>query len=99
MLVTGQGFETHTLQVYGYLFLACVFNFFELNAQNIAFQSDSSGFVAVIGYMIVFYGFFADEFVFQTPISGFDLAGACMIFVVTVGVTVYKLRQKYYTIK
>jgi hypothetical protein len=50
--------------------------------------------VAVIGYMIVLYGFLADELIFESPVTGFDLAGACMIFTVTVGVTIYKLKQK-----
>jgi hypothetical protein len=49
----------------------------------------------VIGYIVVFYGFLADEFVFDTAITGFDLAGAILIFIVTVGVTVHKLRQRY----
>jgi hypothetical protein len=42
--------------------------------------------------MIVFYGFLADEFIFQAPITGFDFAGAICIFFVTVGVTIYKMR-------
>jgi hypothetical protein len=42
--------------------------------------------------MIVFYGFLADEFIFEAPITGYDLAGAICIFVVTVSVTIYKLR-------
>jgi len=66
-----------------------------MNSQNIAFQSDSSGFVAVIGYLIVLYGFLADEFIFDSVITGFDLVGACMILFVTVGVTIYKLKQKF----
>lgn len=31
-MFTGKFLEIHTLQTYGYLLLACVFNFFELNA-------------------------------------------------------------------
>lgn len=46
----------------------------------------------MIGYVVVFYGFFADEFIFHSPMTGYDLAGAFLIFSVTVGVTVYKLR-------
>ena len=98
-LFTGVFLEVHSLQTYGYLFLACMFNFVELNSQNIAFQSDSSGFVSVVGYLVVFYGFLADEFVFKRPIAGLELAGAIMIFTVTVGVTVFKLRQRYISSK
>lgn len=67
-------------------------DFISMNSQNIAFQSDSSGFVAVIGYLIVLYGFLADEFIFDSAITGFDLVGACIILFVTVGVTVFKLK-------
>jgi hypothetical protein len=37
--------------------------------------------------------------IFSNPITGFDLLGAILIFVVTVSVTAYKLRQKLLSIK
>lgn len=92
-LVTGNFLILHDWNTYGYLFVCCFLDFFSINATNIAFQSDSSGFVSIIGYIVVFYGFLADEFIFETPITGLDLAGAVCIFVVTVAVTIYKLRQ------
>jgi len=95
LIITGSVFETHSWSIYGYLLLTCFLDFISMNSQNIAFQSDSSGFVAVIGYLIVLYGFLADEFIFDSVITGFDLVGACMILFVTVGVTVYKLKQKF----
>ena len=49
--------------------------------------------MAVLGYIVILYGFLVDEFIFQAPISGFDLAGAFLILLVTVSVTVTKLRQ------
>ena len=91
----GKVFEVHDWSVYGGLIIMCVLDFVSLNSQNIAFQSDSSGFVAVIGYLIIFYGFLADQFIFSSPITGFDLAGAALILVVTVSVTLYKLKQKF----
>ena len=50
--------------------------------------------MAVIGYIVVLYGYLADIFIFDIEISGFDLVGACLILIVTVSVTVWKLRQK-----
>jgi len=95
MLVSyGSVFEAHSWSAYGGLIMMCILDFVSLNSQNIAFQSDSSGFVAVIGYLIIFYGFLADQFIFDSPITGFDLAGACLILVVTVSVTLYKVKQK-----
>ena len=79
---------------YMWLFLCCCLDFAGVNCQNIAFQSDSSGFVAIIGYIAVFYGFMADEFIFHRPITGFDLAGALLIFSVTIGVALYKVLQQ-----
>jgi len=67
-----------------------------LNAHNIAFQSDSSGFISILGYIVILYGFLADEFIFGTSITGFDLIGAVLIFTVTVSVTIYKLREKLF---
>lgn len=39
------------------------------------------------------YGFLADEFIFHTSITGFDLGGAILIFVVTLGISIYKLKS------
>ena len=47
--------------------------------------------MALLGYIVVVYGFIADEVIFDNSISGQTLAGALTIFVVTVGVTGYKL--------
>ncbi len=65
-----------------------------MNSHNIAFQSDSSGFVSILGYILILYGFLADEFIFGSSITGYDLLGAILIFVVTIGVTIVKLREK-----
>jgi len=95
LILHGSVFEVHEWSAYAGLLSMCILDFVSLNSQNIAFQSDSSGFVAVIGYLIIFYGFLADQFIFDSPITGFDLAGATLILLVTVSVTLYKLKQKF----
>ena len=80
---------------YWYQLAACMADFVLLNSQNIAFQSDSSGFIAVLGYVVIFYGFLADKFIFNTPVTPFDLVGASVIFIVTIIVTIKKLSQKH----
>lgn len=79
---------------FGYLLCCLTCDYVGLNAQNIAFQKDSSGFVAIIGYMIIFYGFLADYFIFGFTINGVQIAAALLILGVTVGTSVYKLKQK-----
>lgn len=89
-------FDYTAREYWWYLFLlGCMCcDFVGLNAQNIAFQNDSSGFVAIIGYMIVFYGFLADYFIFGLLVNSVQMAGALLIFVVNIGTTVYKLKQQ-----
>ena len=93
-LTTGhQLISFHDYSVYGAIFLAWAFDFTRWVTEMVAYQSDSSGFVALLGYIVVVYGFIADEVIFDNSISGQTLAGALTIFVVTVGVTGYKLLQ------
>ena len=74
------------------MFWAALVDFVGINATNLAFQSDSSGFIAVIGYMSVVYSFLVDEFYFDAPISATDVAGALCILIVTVSMVTYKLK-------
>ena len=62
---TGEGLGTHSGWVYIEVFFACCFDFLQLCSQNIAFQNASSGFVSVIGFISVAYGFIADELIFH----------------------------------
>ena len=93
-LFTGQLLSVHDARTHWFLLLTLSVDFFSLNAMNIAFQSDASGFVSVIGYMIVVYGFMSDIFIFKVPLEGRDMAGAVFILAVTVCVTVYKMKNK-----
>jgi drug/metabolite transporter (DMT)-like permease len=83
--------QVHTWQVYAQIVLACILDVAAFNTRNIAFQCDSSSFLAVVGFIAVLYGFLADEFIFKKPIAGYDLLGAIIILVVTLGVSIYKL--------
>jgi drug/metabolite transporter (DMT)-like permease len=62
-------------------------------SQVTAFSCDSSGFVALLGYIIVVYSFLVDEYIFNLPITGLDILGTILIVVVTVTTTVYKVRM------
>ena len=76
-----------------YLFLMCCFDLTAVCTQQLAFQKDSSGFVAIIGYTVVVYGFLADYFIFQVTPTGLQIAAASLILLVNLVTTVIKLRQ------
>ena len=75
------------------MILCCCFDFVSLNSQTIAFQSDSSGFVSLIGYMSVLYAFLFDFFVFHEQISTVEICGALLILTVTIVVSVKKINE------
>ena len=64
-LIVGNSAPIHSAGIYLALFAACCFDFLQLCSMNIAFQNDSSGFVAILGYISVVYGFIADELIFN----------------------------------
>jgi len=92
-LITGNPFRTYSLEQYGTMLLCCCFDFLSINSQTIAYQSDSSGFVSLIGYMSVLYAFLGDYFIFHENISKAELCGAALILCVTVWVSVVKIRE------
>ena len=96
---TGHWFEIHEPVAYILGILGGLSDFGALTCVNLAFQNDSTGFVSIIGYMSVFYSFLADQFLFDAPITGFDLVGAICILIVTLGTAVYKLRLQKKQIK
>ena len=49
----------------------CIGDFIAVCSQQVAFQKDSSGFVSMIGYTSVVYGFAADYFLFGIAVSCF----------------------------
>ena len=74
---------------------AMLFDSLACNAQTIAFQSDSSGFVSLISYLGIIYGFVADLLIFNESFSAIELIAASTMFIVIVGISVYKVRENY----
>ena len=72
---------------------ATLFDSLAVNSGTIAFQSDSSGFISLVTYINIIYAFVADTVIFKESFSGWELTGALVIFVVTVGTSIYKLRE------
>lgn len=93
-IMTGEGMGSHSMSIYILIFVSCCFDFTQLCSQNIAFQSASSGFVSVMSYISIAYGFLADELIFHTSITGMELMGATLIMVVCFTTAVLKLRME-----
>jgi drug/metabolite transporter (DMT)-like permease len=94
-VISGAKSGSHSGGIYFALFAACCFDFLQLCSMNIAFQNDSSGFVAILGYISVVYGFIADELIFNNSISGMELVGASLILIVCISTAAYKLKLKF----
>ena len=86
-------FFHYDARVYLLMIGATVFDSIAVNAVTIAFQSDSSGFVALISYVNILYAFVADVVIFKESFGWVELLAACVILVVTVGTSIYKIRE------
>ena len=84
-------FFNYDAQIYLLIVAATVFDSLAVNAVTIAFQSDSSGFVALISYINILYAFVADRVIFHESFSWIELVAALLILMVTVGTSIYKI--------
>ena len=62
---------------------------------TIAFQRDSSGFVSLVSYMLIFYGFLSDIIIFDEQILALELIGAMVVLAATITVATVKLCEAY----
>ena len=62
--------------------------------QTVAFQKSPSGFVSLISFINVVYALLVDAFIFEERISDLEIMAALVIFLVTVIVTVDKIRRE-----
>ena len=66
-----------------------------VNCMTISFQRDSSGFVSLISYMLILYGFLADLIIFNETILLLEVIGALIILGTTMTVATIKLCEAY----
>mmetsp|Transcript_31339 Transcript_31339/g.38831 ORF Transcript_31339/g.38831 Transcript_31339/m.38831 type:complete len:95 (+) Transcript_31339:1120-1404(+) len=62
---------------------------------TIAYQSDGSGFVSLLGYGIIVYSFLSDVLIFDEDLVFLQLVGALVIFTATFFVAVFKLCEQH----
>lgn len=92
-LMTGNPFRIYSAQQYGIMMLCCCFDFLNTNAQTLAFQNDSSGFVSLIGYVGILYAFLTDYLIFKLQLSPLAIIGASVILIPTLTVSYFKIRE------
>ena len=90
-LISGDPFVFYTWDQYKMIFLCCFCDFTCVGCQVLAFQNDTSGFVALVGYISIVYAFCADYFIFHEQMAALAIVGASLIFVVTIISSVLKI--------
>ena len=66
-----------------------------VNCMTISFQRDSSGFVSLISYMLILYGFLSDLIIFNEKIMMLEVIGAVIILTATMTVATIKLCEAF----
>ena len=90
---TGISLFNYDSKVFGLMIIATLFDVVGVTSVTIAYQADSSGFVALISYINIIYGFLADRIIFKESFLPIELIAAIVILFVTVGTSVYKLNE------
>ena len=92
-LVTGQGtrLTQYSLRQYLICLVASIFDSGELLLITVACQADRSGFVSLIGFLNIVYGYGFDQLIFHSKINAIELSATLMILIVAMGVVFYKL--------
>ena len=62
--------------------------------QTVAYQKSPSGFASLLSFISVVYALFVDAFIFEESISMIDVLCALIILLVTVVITLDKIRRK-----
>ena len=78
-----------------YLFLvgAAMFDTLATTSNTIAYQSDTGGFVSLIGYIAFAYAYTADELIFHETFNWVEMVAAIIIVLATGVTSVYKIRE------
>ena len=71
--------------------IGALFDTMAIYSTTVAFQSDSSGFVALISYLTIVYSFLADRFIFDEEFAPLEMVAAIFILLVTICIMIYKL--------
>ena len=87
------GFRTFDAGTYGILAAGGLIDTLCVNCLTVAFMNDRSGFVSLMSYMLVFWGFLADILIFKEEIGLLEFLGAMVVLLATLVVSVIKVCQ------
>ena len=95
-VVSGNGIRMLSYSKYQMLImvLATILNSVAITSTTIAFQSDSSGFITLIGNSAAVYCFLFDTFIFHETFTMVEAIGILVILTVVITVAIFKLREK-----
>jgi len=91
---SGGGFmklAEYSCDQYNVALLGSIFYAGAFIGSNMAFQSDSSSFVALLSYMTIVYAFIFDQFYFHEELKSVEIIATCVILIVAFGIAYYKL--------
>ena len=88
-------FRTFDSRTYVWLIAGSVTDTLCNNSLTIAFRNDRSGFVGLVSYMGVFWGFLADFLILKEDISWMEILGACIVLAASLTVSILKACQQY----
>jgi len=88
--VKGVPFLSNTREGWVIIVISGVLDFVCVGSMIIAYQSDTTAFVSLLGYSQVVYAFLIDIFVFKQTITGFQLFCALVICATTIAVALFK---------
>ena len=90
--------ELHTVSYTGEQFFliitSTIFSAIATSSYTIAYQSDTAGFIVLIGNVKLIYFFLSDTLIFNEVFSVVELVSVSIILVVVISVTLYKIREK-----
>ena len=81
------------------ILVSTIFSAIATTSYTIAYQSDSSGFIVLIGNVKILYFFLSDTFIFHEVFSTIEMTCVCVITVVIVIVALIKIMDKKETIE
>ena len=88
-------FRFYTGLQYLILISAGVMDMLATNCVTVSYQKDNSGFVSLISYGLIFYGFLSDVIIFDEKILLLELIGAVVILGSTMTVATIKLCESW----
>ena len=60
----------------------------------VAYQNERSGFVTILAYIGLIYGFFGDTFIFKERFGALELIGVIVILVLNLALVCSKMQQR-----